>query len=555
MQEPFIDIITERSGDVFSDSEHIRRQRVKISYQQLFAFAKNLKFSEDRRLSAPYGIRFNLFEEFEDPAVFWGFIETSYERNAGETVLLTGNLMDDTGGTFTIVMHREFMGVQIYSSTGNFSIFPNEFNPEDQMDADDYTVSEEDPQGRFLCGVDEYWPPDSGKSAEEDSSVTEPPALGQERAIPEQAMVITEIESEQGEKREEPETEEEHFRLVEDGTRVDVLIVYTDNASAAVGGPAKMELAMYEMEAFLNQAFINSLPDVSPPLQAKFVAIVQVPNSVGGSLGNLAASTRVRELRNIHSADLVVLIQTGGTYAGVAFPMCDLNSPTFYRDRAFAIVRSDYIRTFKTVAHEIGHLFGCQHDPNNVDSCSLYSNSRGHYFNARDQQGVLRLYGTIMSYPAAGNRVPHYSNPNVFFRGVATGTPLRFNARAIKDSRTQLSNYRIREEPTPGGGGPTIEITAPPDGQIAAPNSTVSISVKITDTDGVKSARLYWQRHQIYLDCSQSGSWWSCSQAGDVYTWRILLGADVGARYYHVHATDNTDKVNISPTRSIMVGY
>src|SRR5688572_10293145 len=157
MHEPFIDIISGRAGDVFSDPTHFRRQHVQTSHQQLRSLVKNIRFSEDKRLAQPQGIRFNMFEEIGEEAVFWGFIESGHERVRGRTIVLTGSLLDHTGGTFTIVLHEDLMGVQLFSANGNFSIFPNEYNAEDEIPDDDYIVSEEDPSGRFVCGVEEYW--------------------------------------------------------------------------------------------------------------------------------------------------------------------------------------------------------------------------------------------------------------------------------------------------------------------------------------------------------------------------------------------------------------
>ncbi len=312
------------------------------------------------------------------------------------------------------------------------------------------------------------------------------------------------------------------------------------------------------MEEFTNLALRKSLPDLQPPPQVKYIAIEEVPNSVGDDLEDYAfgaSGAPVRQKRDYYHADLVLLVhgRPNMVWAGQAFPMCDLESPSYYSQRGYAHVRVDYLERIKTMAHETGHLFGDQHDPDAVDSCSLYRDSRGHFFDARDEQGVLHSYGTILSYANAFNRIPSYSNPEVTYLGVPTGIPgQRNNARAMRDSRIQLSNYRQSSIPSPQpiGQPPVIADINPADGAQLPAHSRIVISAKITDDEAVTAAELYWQTTSRYLPCpGGNGVDWSCEVSGNIYTWKLDVGS--GVRDYQIRASDSPGNVVNSPLRRI----
>jgi len=83
--------------------------------------------------------------------------------------------------------------------------------------------------------------------------------------------------------------------------------------------------------------------------------------------------------------------------------------------------------------HEIGHNFGCEHDPKTEPKNKYYNYGYGSLINPK--------YLTIMGYPSGKyeNVINYYSNPKVLYKGVATGTKTQDNARVIKENRFAMA--------------------------------------------------------------------------------------------------------------------
>lgn len=557
MERDLANLITARGPSTAGAEGALRQQRVELNRDLITSLSKRAaeRQTDDLQLRPQEEIRFNLFEQGDDPAIFFGLVHQAYFKSE-ETVVAKGELVDQTGGTFTIVIHKGHVGVEVFAATGNFDVSPV---------GDGYVVQQLDPNTAFRCEpVDPY---SETESTEPDDS--QPDGTGGnsvwERADSSAVEEYLDREIRRREEASEPASNErlEDERrspeaVAEERTRVDVLLVYTPAAREVAGGLARLELLVQQQEDFLNDAFFNSLPDVRPPLRARFLSLQEVPNSVAGTLATLRTSSIVRDFRDRQKADIVVLLRRYGRLAGRAYVVCNLSSADYYSTRAFAYVRVDAIRRYNTIAHEIGHLFGCNHNPGAPQpDCNLFGDSYGHYFRARDPNGVLRGYGTIMSYPYATNRVRHFSNPDVAYRGVPTGRGDRDNARAIRATRFQLSRYRISDEVDVGG--PEIELLGPADGHVVEPTSEVNIRARVRDPNGISRVGLYWQRHNLHLWCGSSGSWWSCEPLGNdadgwsVFEWTVRLGTNTDRRIYHVRATDSLNNSNSSSDRHLCV--
>lgn len=443
-------------------------------------------------------IPLNLF--FDDQA-FTGVINLAYGRTS-ETGVVRGTIRGHPDADFTAVVHAGVLSLRIFTPDASFTVTPAPGT------GDGYVVEREAPE-------DDFTEDDLGISEADTSSARVAPSSGRE-----------------------------------DGGRIDVLFLYTAAARQYWGGAAKVVVGARQMEEFLNDALENSLPAPEAPLRVRFVAILEVPDGVGRTKLQMRRSATVRRLRDSTQADLVVVLATNTDSPGSAYIYC--GNPRSHRERALAYVRASYLTRINTIPHEIGHLLGANHNPGaNNSECSL-PDSRGHFFNAPNNRGGETPYGTIMSYRSSSNRVRHFSNPAVRFRGVATGTDLRDNARAIRASRIHIANYRFGgNSPAPNNQGPTVSFQQPRVDAELPGRSPVTVSATVSDPDGIATVELTWEgpNRSFSLPCPATHPDWSCTKQQDTYTW--VIDAGTGSRNYVVTATDAKGNRTVTPTRTI----
>ena len=204
---------------------------------------------------------------------------------------------------------------------------------------------------------------------------------------------------------------------------MDVLVVYTPASRIAVGGVAGMEAKIDLAIDLANTSYANSLIDARL---------------------RLVHTEEVHTVRNLHSADFVSLMVDFGDACGITWIMDD-NSQGF-ATRAFCVVDHGCIPGH-TFAHKLGHNLGCAHDRDNATG-GLFSYSWGWRFTGDNST----LYRTVMSY-APGQRIPHFSHPDITFAGKATGVALgdaleSHNALTIINTSPTAADFR------PTGDGP-----------------------------------------------------------------------------------------------------
>jgi hypothetical protein len=136
-------------------------------------------------------------------------------------------------------------------------------------------------------------------------------------------------------------------------------------------------------------------------------------NDMDQELGWLTSSMfspEIHAARETYRADFVSLIISYGSGKG----WCG-----GFDDMAFSVV--NWFRAVDTwsLAHEMGHNQGCNHNREDAgEGCSASSNAYGwHFFGNSGTE-----WGTVMSY--LGTRIPHFSNPLVNYDGQPTGVPI-----------------------------------------------------------------------------------------------------------------------------------
>lgn len=209
---------------------------------------------------------------------------------------------------------------------------------------------------------------------------------------------------------------------------------------------ADVETAIDDM----NVAFRNSQIDVEAKLlkiegnEPYFDDEVAVPVPIDeykAALlkGNAGQFKRVFDLRAENEADVILFIvgsNSGGPPVGGGLP-----AKTKYE--AFVVIRYDDLLREYTTAHEIGHLFGAEHD---AGGYGLHPEPKtGAYAHGY----VTEKWRTIMAYlqrkngqPYGAEVIQHFSNPDVLYEGQPTGTAQANNARQIREYAPTLVALR-----------------------------------------------------------------------------------------------------------------
>lgn len=256
----------------------------------------------------------------------------------------------------------------------------------------------------------------------------------------------------------------------DDGTVIDILVVYTADARAAAGGTAAMELAIDMAIVDANAAFDRSGIDTSLRLvHTEEVSYVETgdwqidgPRLIHQNDGFLDI---VHPLRNQHGADCVSLIVNTLNAGGIGyFPNL---SPGGADSSGFSIVRRDNIAV-GTLAHEIGHNLFCAHDRPNALDLPFADYSYGFVEPGGAWQTIMAVSPTAY--------IPYFANPDVIWPGPVppnpgpTGVPAgqpdpNDVALTINETRHFIANFRathvpglpsvlhVRADAAPGGDG------------------------------------------------------------------------------------------------------
>lgn len=292
----------------------------------------------------------------------------------------------------------------------------------------------------------------------------------------------------------EAEQNEVHVNRVspraDDGTVIDVMVVYTPAAAAMLGSDAAARLAIESSVALANTTYENS----GVNFRIRLVHLARVEYAETGTATDLTRLRNtsdghmdiVHQWRNQYAADLVALIPgtpaQNRSYCGIANLPTLLPAPS----SAFSITEALCISDI-TFAHELGHNMGKAHDHANSPP---YFAVHPYAFGYQDQSEGPGDYGdwvTLMAYSDGGECPPVYvpgqcpaiaywSDNEATYNGKPLGNPDpngEDNVQSLNETALDIANYRISADggvpvptlqptltpiPTPGGTAPQLPL-------------------------------------------------------------------------------------------------
>jgi len=225
---------------------------------------------------------------------------------------------------------------------------------------------------------------------------------------------------------------------------IDVLVAYTERAEIAAGGPAAARALAQRAVDEANLVYANSGIDTRLRLVWRGRTLYdETQDSHLIHLQRLASSNdgymdEIHAIRNATGADVVSLFVDDPESAGIGYLM---QQPTIgFAPLAFSVVYFFAASNNLSLPHEIGHSQGCEHDRANATANPAFHDAYGFRFTGNDN----RPYRTVMGYPP-GQRIPHFSNPDIFYKGQPTGRANKENnAAAINATAEIVANFRPR---------------------------------------------------------------------------------------------------------------
>ncbi len=225
-----------------------------------------------------------------------------------------------------------------------------------------------------------------------------------------------------------------HDNLADDGSLLDVLVVYTSAALQGAGSTAAMQTLIDLAETETNTAFFNSgVNHRIRVVHTEEVLYSESGFSYSGAVNDLRDGRvpNALPLREQYGADLVVMLVEGdSSLCGIAFFMTTVSSS--FESSAVSVTRRSCATGNFTFGHEIGHNMGARHHREADSSNGPFDFNHGYADATNNFRTIMATTtGSCSSCP----RINYWSNPDVNFGGNPTGI-IEGNPNAADNRKT-----------------------------------------------------------------------------------------------------------------------
>lgn len=224
---------------------------------------------------------------------------------------------------------------------------------------------------------------------------------------------------------------------------LDILVTYTTNVESAVSDVGVLaQLAIQESNTGLTNSTAGVRFRLAGVAKMVYDETGKSWNTIRDNFFNRTDGVmdNVVLKRNSVRADITVLLVQQADWCGEAY---GIGTNT---EDAYVVVNQSCATGYYSFAHEIGHILGARHDVNADPTNTPFAYGHGYqYFNSN---GVGQ-WRTIMAYSGTCGcpRIDYWSNPDVTYGGVATGTTAAANnARVLTQQAQKYSWGRSRND-------------------------------------------------------------------------------------------------------------
>lgn len=234
----------------------------------------------------------------------------------------------------------------------------------------------------------------------------------------------------------------------DDGSMIDLLVVYTPTVKSEAGGSSGIANLIDTAIAETNSAYQKSGVAQRVRLVHSAETVNWIENGVSvnadsagftftDALGMVRSRTdgkmdQVHGLRDTYGADAVVLLVDIGSGCGQAY----ISSTA---DNAFAVVQWTCATGNYSFGHELGHNMGLKHERTTTGA--------GYAYGWADPNGTFRTIMATKCGSFSCGRIQHFSNPDVLYQGIPTGSPVdspspAHATRTLNEGAVNFSNFR-----------------------------------------------------------------------------------------------------------------